>query len=489
MKDKKHIDKLFKERFENFEATPSPKVWKDIQAQLNENKTDHKVIPLWWKLAGVAALLLLLFSVGNYVFNSSETDNSIVNEDKTAPIKVEEEKDQLIKENNINEDRVASEGQELEQEVENEKVSEEKSTSPQSPKTRDTYKKTKATQTGIASEKNSSENKASTQELIDKKKAVHVSEQKETMAVTSGNQKKSTVDSEKTATEKIKSTQEISEKETAITDAKEPKSDNKKSIQDAIDEQKNKDAIVKENNPSNRWEVAPNFAPVYYSSLGNGSSIDPSFTDNSQSGDVNFSYGVQVSYAINDKLSVRSGVNNVNLSYTTGGVELGTGPVAKALKTIDYQGKEVVLTAVDKGTLTQAMPGDAFGNIVPKSTNSPSEIIQDIRYYEVPLELKYALINNKIGVNVIGGFSTLFLGDNAISVKSGSFESTLGEANNLSNVSFTTNIGLGVDYKISKKFTFNLEPMFKYQLNPYTNSSVDFKPYYVGLYSGLRFKF
>ena len=52
------------------------------------------------------------------------------------------------------------------------------------------------------------------------------------------------------------------------------------------------------------WEVTPNFGPVYYNSLGGGSAIDPAFADNSQSGEVNFSYGVQVSYAINDRLSL-----------------------------------------------------------------------------------------------------------------------------------------------------------------------------------------
>jgi hypothetical protein len=148
------------------------------------------------------------------------------------------------------------------------------------------------------------------------------------------------------------------------------------------------------------------------------------------------------------------------------------------------------VTALDKGTLAaQAAGGNPFDNIMPKSTSGEVELIQNISYYEVPLELTYALVNNKFGINVIGGFSTLFLGNNEVSVQAGDFSGTLGEANNLSSVSFTTNVGLGFDYKINKKFTFNIEPMFKYQLNPYTDSSVGFKPYYVGIYSGLSFKF
>jgi hypothetical protein len=99
------------------------------------------------------------------------------------------------------------------------------------------------------------------------------------------------------------------------------------------------------------------------------------------------------------------------------------------------------------------------------------------------------LVNKKLGINLIGGFSTLLLGNNEVSVTANDFEDVLGEANNLSDVSFSTNVGLGLSYQLSRKFKFNVEPMFKYQLNPYTDNSVQFKPYYVGVYSGLSFKF
>jgi len=277
------------------------------------------------------------------------------------------------------------------------------------------------------------------------------------------------------------------------TDINEEKPNEKKSIFDAIEEDK-KDAIAKEeDNDVQSWEVTPNFGPVFYNSLGQGSSIDPSFSDNTQSGEVNFSYGVQVSYNINDRLSVRSGVNNVKLGYTTGGIELATGPVAIALRSIDYGGRSVVLTAFDSGTLNNLPPsqgdGDPFANLTPKSTSGNAELIQNLSYYEVPLELKYALINNRFGVNVIGGLSTLFLDDNEVSVRDGEFRDVLGPANNLNSVSFSTNVGVGFDYKINKRLKFNVEPMFKYQLNPYTDSSVDFKPYFIGVYGGLSFKF
>ena len=56
MKHKKNIDDLFKEQLSSFEATPSPEVWKHIEAQLKKEKEDRKIIPIWWKLGGVAAV-------------------------------------------------------------------------------------------------------------------------------------------------------------------------------------------------------------------------------------------------------------------------------------------------------------------------------------------------------------------------------------------------------------------------------------------------
>src|SRR5690606_4194917 len=65
------------------------------------------------------------------------------------------------------------------------------------------------------------------------------------------------------------------------------------------------------------WSIAPNAAPVYFNTLGEGSSIDPQFNNNSKTGEVNMSYGISASYAVNKKVKIRSGINKVNLGYNT----------------------------------------------------------------------------------------------------------------------------------------------------------------------------
>ena len=328
---------------------------------------------------------------------------------------------------------------------------------------------------------NSSSNtkKSDEESLINKEKVIPVISDKEAVVENDIN------DNKKADTEIIST--ETDKKETEVAASEET---NKRSIFDEIEGTNDEEAIaIVDNSPDNRWDVTPNVAPVYYNSISDGSSIDPSFSDNSKSGDVNMAYGVNVGYHLNNRLSVRSGLSNVNLSYSITGIELGNGPVAVALKSVNYSKKENVIIAVDKGYLASQNQEGEFGTVTPKSTSGEPSLNQKISYYEVPLELKYAVLNNKFGVNLIGGFSTLFLGENEIFVEAGDFNENLGEANNLSTLSFTTNIGLGLNYSFSKKLMFNVEPMFKYQLNPYTESSVAFKPYYIGIYTGLSFKF
>ena len=66
---------------------------------------------------------------------------------------------------------------------------------------------------------------------------------------------------------------------------------------------------------------------------------------------------------------MRSGLSNVNLSYSTTGLDLGTGPVAASTASIEYFSRNNNVTiVVDKGALVNQNPDDPFGNITPKST-------------------------------------------------------------------------------------------------------------------------
>ena len=109
-------------------------------------------------------------------------------------------------------------------------------------------------------------------------------------------------------------------------------------------------------------------------------------------------------------------------------------------------------------------------------------------HLEIPLELEYFLVDKQVGISLIAGASTFFLQENEVTLNSANFNGSLGPANNLNQVSFSANLGIGFRYRLFSQFEFDLNPIFKYQLNTYEDV-INLKPYHFGIYSGLRFEF
>ncbi len=494
MKTRKQIDRLFREQFKNMEVNPPKEAWDNIAAALKKEKKNRRAVPLWYKLAGVAAALFLFFSVGSIFFSTPE-QIKITNEEKIPQNNNNITPSDTPKDNKVlkgdTTDKQTTEITSTDADakiITNDDFSGTKSDSNAPVSNKVTHNNQKEnTSTALVSESDEKSKKA---DIISETNKKPVSNTEIAVSETSPKEKREIKDS------KVAADAEETSEETAVveteTEAK-LEEEKKKSLLEYI-EQKEETEVAENETPENRWEVSPNFAPVYYNTLGDGSSIDPEFSNNSKSGDVNYSYGVQVSYAINNKLSVRTGLNKVDLSYVTNDVEFAPAVPSEGLQSVTYKNNDYIVAVGKRGTLkppASNIPTTTEDGvpIVPRSGITPGTMAQQLDYFEIPLELKYALLDSKIGLNLIGGMSTLLLNSNEVSIASDGFSSTIGSANNLNNFSFSTNLGLGLDYKVSKRFIFNLEPMFKYQINPYSDSSVDFKPYYLGVYSGFSYRF
>tara|TARA_R100000935_G_scaffold1023_1_gene3343 strand:- start:638 stop:1381 length:744 start_codon:yes stop_codon:yes gene_type:complete len=89
MEERKHIDRVFQEKFKDFEATPRDVVWDSISARLKNNQRKKRVLPIWYKMAGVAAILALFINYATGLFKSSEIENATASslvEDNTFSI-------------------------------------------------------------------------------------------------------------------------------------------------------------------------------------------------------------------------------------------------------------------------------------------------------------------------------------------------------------------------------------------------------------------
>ena len=88
MKEEKNIDRLFQEKFKDFNAKPSAKVWANIEKELKEDKERTPfIIPLWYKIGGIAAALVLVFWFSQSLL-TTDTTNTIVDQDGLENTKV-----------------------------------------------------------------------------------------------------------------------------------------------------------------------------------------------------------------------------------------------------------------------------------------------------------------------------------------------------------------------------------------------------------------
>ncbi len=508
MSDKKHIDRLFQERFKDFEATPSDAVWENIEAELNKKKKKRRIIPIWWRYAGVAALLVLLLTISG-LFNGNDSGDIPNNQVVVETEDVNPEKSNTTEDNNSTnniekEDKIVDvEGAVAESNTEKnavEKASEAKI---------DNIQKniTPSNETSVAENASSKHKNEGTQkaQLPSNKKlnANNPIVKTDNTIVIAENLQDKNNESIQNKNEDpqfdINKANEIisnsTKNNTAVADVKQDEKadeiaknnteENTLTIEEALD--KNKDIIEEEKDENiSRWSIAPNAAPVYFSSLGDGSSIDPQFNNNSKSGELNMSYGIKASYAVNKKLSIRTGINKVNLGYNTNNVVVfqSLSASTSSLQNVTTNNNTAnAVSIISSDNLSSTKSPEAF------SKSSNTSINQDMGYIEVPLEIQYALTNKKLGVNLIGGFSSFFLNKNEIFSEVAGSRTLLGEANNINKVSYSANFGLGLNYKVSKKIDLNFEPMFKYQINTFNNTSGNFKPYFIGVYTGFAIKF
>jgi len=518
---KKKIDELFQEKFKDFEQLPDEKVWQNITASLEKKK--KRAIPLWWKLGGVAALFVFsLFLINPFddakietptvteVELNSNKDTLKLNQTKAAQetqYTSTDSQENGVKGTTQNEDPAAADLKA----APNSKVSKNKAYTVasqteekiknQNSKTLNSYEKTQVVANeseqaktlesiSIPAKQESDalvlQNGSSSQERIEQKN------QEKNEAENSGKEvRKNEKEALLTVSEDTRVAQNDTEENQKIDE--DSTATKKKSIYDAIIEQEEK--AIAENKRSNRWSAGPSIAPVYYDSFGEGSPVHSILVPNSKSGNTNLSYGLSVAYEINKRLSVRSGIHKVDYSYDTGEIEFSSsldGSITNQMDNIDYAGTARNLVVKSKAGNTAVGVNNENNDSFDASTNSlarSGSMSQQFGYLEVPLELNYALIDKKIGVNLIGGFSSLFLIDNSISLSDGNQTTQMGEANNVNALNFSTNIGLGVDYNISSNLKLNVEPVFKYQLNTFNQVDGTFNPFSVGIYSGLTFRF
>jgi len=543
MSERKNINNLFQEKFENHEVMPEEFIWENIKLKLKEKKK-RRVIPFWWKLSGIAAALVIGFFAYNNLNTTNENENSVVNQEQNGSKNLNKSVDKntnpivtnggetinsdnsktissdnnankvvVVKETNLQTDRnnKAAIGKiEVKSNIRNQVVESErnKKSSVESDKVKSNTgsqlvnndsKKEKKRKASLKLSNNNSENEIAFEKRNDIKENNKSNSSSNNQVIVQQQTKEkeknnSSIDKVVNPTKEdnpiVNNTK--SDKKTSILTPKTDEPIIKKidsasiaSVEpNALEEllkEKEKQTVTEQK--INRWQVSSNVAPIYFSSTTTGSPLDSKLAENDKVYSANnISYGIGVNYAVNKKIKIRTGVNILNVDYDTNGIlYYQTASVSSRLSGLNpnVPGSLLVIESLSNVTTFFNRPIQKF----------EGTLNQKLGYIEMPLEVTYKILDKNFGIDLIGGMSTMVLNRNEIYLQSSELNLKIGEANNLNNVHFSGNLGLGLKYGFFKRLEARIEPVFKYQINTFNNDAGNFKPFVFGVYSGINYTF
>lgn len=257
----------------------------------------------------------------------------------------------------------------------------------------------------------------------------------------------------------------------------------------------------------NKWEVAGQFAPVY--SYRNITSVPSNMNkddfNQAESGIVAYSGGVRFAYQAGSRFSVQTGVYYSQMGQAINHVSSSYNRVTAVSSNYSYAGNYIHTSsgnAIIASTLksetnsnyanyfndeTQKNNALSVANVVAPTTY---RLVERIDYLEIPLIARYKFIDRKFNFYVLGGMSTNILLDNNVFMDNENGLTKEGSLLNVRPVNYSSILGLGISYQITKSLSVDLEPSFRYYLQSYTtNTTISSNPYSIGLFSGIVYRF
>lgn len=252
-----------------------------------------------------------------------------------------------------------------------------------------------------------------------------------------------------------------------------------------------------------RWSIAAMASPTYYSQFGSGNSDFSKQLVSSEQPIVSYSGGVAFSYKISKRFTVQSGLYYSSLGQKMEGIN-SFGGFRQFDNTKGGNNFEVPTTT---GTIHASNPdvflnSDASNRVITPFTSAVfdpnkaslqyinSSLTQSFSYLELPVILKYKIIDKSIGINLIGGLAYNLLVHNSVYTTIDGGKYPIGDTKGLNSLSLSSSLGMGMEYNLSDKLSLNLEPTFRYYLNPLSGTTGPIvHPFSFGIFSGVSYKF
>lgn len=476
MKNELHTDKIIQEKLKDFSLAPPQHIFDNVQASLAAQKRKRRIAYISWISA--AAVVLLAF-IGGWYFNESQNRKSI--QAVQSEISTQENPQRLLEQ-------------------------QEQISTPPNSETKESEKKEQIVNSEIRlPEKNlvAENNKLITE--------LEVEEQSETTV----NLNEATIpeieDAKITEDENAKILVEervaILEKDSPVTEKTQQELTAYEKTLIAGNVQKASETDQKQGS----WKLGMSISPGYSSQVTNHSdSYNQNMNYTGNTGNANVSGGIMVQYKTAKRWSVESGVyyakngqksvNSFDLfafnqrademyapvgdSYFSNAVNVTNGQLE-----MNGTAGVVALNGTPRGAeVTTNMDESKLSS--QNSLVTSGEFSQVFEFVEIPLLVRYRLIDSKFGLELLGGFNAGIVVGNDAYLDNEFGLQNVGKTEDISPFNLSGTLGVGLNYELGKHFSLGFEPRFNYYLSSINqNPDVEFRPYRIGFYTGVYYEF
>ncbi len=479
MKKERQIDEVFREKLENVEVSPPEHLWSDIADRLDSQNREIRF--LWVKRIAVAAALVLAFFAGwELQLSHSKGDvvmsaSSIVNKTKSTggiertASSASPNKSSMAA---LTSDRLAGK-----QELRNSK---------RGNRTRMLSQRTPSGVEVVAYRKEKDLNP-----FLQKQ---HVTEKYTHEYIASLSSKG--VSKTELSLQKLNA---VGEKQKALSVDEIIIAQNLERIENLKTKRKLTWSMGAQLASSNSLNSSQNSARVSANSV-----ISDLVPPSTQTGNLKVNLGTGLTFAVqtSKRLSIQSGLFYSKIQQTSSGVyphdDLSMtleAPFAslvsqRAKSTIDTPWGEARINFRHRASLGLGSVGSALFLASAASVSGSVDVNQQAEYMEIPLLLRYKLLDHRFGVDLLGGMGANFLVGNDLYELRGDDKQRVGETADMNNFTYSSIFGVGFSYGLSSNVHLSLEPKMKYYLNSLSNNhSVNLNPWIFGVYAGLNFNF
>jgi hypothetical protein len=469
MKDERNTDDIIREKLENFQATPPPHIWNNVQLQLAAGHRRNRMVYMGWISA--AAVVVLAFLAGWYFNENLKEDKSKVvnseifqtekNENKTA-IQTEETKVESPSLTGLNKDNSNQSNNLLINQLAG---------------------------VSLVNEFTQIEDSISLHYILDIYEVINMDKLESVNAHLAQNQQFHTELARHSDVTSVKSL----------------------SAQEALLIAENIKNVKAASTSDNNWKMGMYVAPGYSSY---SSSYSETYAKNmnykGSDGNANVGGGFSVQYKTSKRWIVESGIyyaqngqqsenstnvfsrkENADYALADAGLSYFSNQVRVENNTMAMNSTAGIIqfSSTPKGA-------ELTGDFEAKNTGVANLVVpssgfsQVFEFMEIPLYVRYRVVDRKIGVELLTGFNTgIVVGNNAYIENQYGLQN-IGETADISTFNISGTVGMGINYALGKHFSVAVEPRFSYYLNSINNNpSVDFRPYRMGFYTGVTYEF